>query len=264
MSTIYGAQAPRGRGHEGQGGEPAERPAQGENPNGEKSNGEGAGAARGKRRRALTVAAALLVVATAAAVMPFTPALPVKGIDVEGTSHLSPEEVRSAAGVAEGTPMGRVDVGAAAAGVAGIPWVKSATVKRHWPSSVDVEVVEHVAVAYVEQGDGTHLIDPEGREFTVDAPPPGAIKIAGEAVGDEAVRADAVAVATSISERVRGQVMSIEAKGNHNFVLKLADDRTVVWGAAEDNANKALALETVLQREGREFNVTNPELVTVR
>ena len=47
-------------------------------------------------------------------------------------------------------------------------------------------------------------------------------------------------------------------------MLRLREGRTVVWGAAEDNANKALALESVLQMEGTEFNISNPELVTTR
>ena len=216
------------------------------------------------RRRIITVAVALLFVGAVAAVLPFTQAVPVKGVEVQGANHLSEEEVRAASGIVEGTPMARVDLNDAAAAVAGLDWVRSASVGRHWPSTVVVRVEENVAVAYTENGDGTHLIDAEGREFTVDAPPPGAIKLGGPALAEDGVQADVVAVATSISERARGQVMSIEARGRYDFVLRLADDRSVVWGAAEDNDNKARALETVLQREGREFNVSNPELVTVR
>lgn len=219
-----------------------------------------------RRRRAALAAAAVLVLGAGAAAVPFTPAMPVKGIEVEGTSHLTPAEVEDATGIAEGTPMARVDMRRAAAGVAEMPWVKSATVKRHWPATIDVNVVENAAVAYLkgDGGSGAHLLDAEGREFAVDTPPPGAVELTGSALQDERVRAGAVAVATSISERSREQVRSIEASGSHSYRLKLSDDRTVIWGASEDNNNKALALETVLQREGREFNITNPELVTVK
>lgn len=71
-------------------------------------------------------------------------------------------------------------------------------------------------------------------------------------------------MASSISGPSREAVESIEARSPNTFVLKLNDGRTVVWGASENNANKALALDTVLQREGQEFNISNPQQVTVR
>ena len=75
---------------------------------------------------------------------------------------------------------------------------------------------------------------------------------------------DAVAIAASISSGARAQVAALEANGRYSFVLRLHDNRRVVWGASEDNANKSLAFETVLQREGAEFNISNPELITAR
>ncbi|WP_291314360.1 cell division protein FtsQ/DivIB [Corynebacterium sp. UBA2622] len=265
MSTAYTPQPPRGRHNPGETDDERERPEGKRGPR--RPQGRDARPVAVRRRRRLAAALGGVVLAGAVAgVIPFTPAMPVKSIDIQGTSRLTPSEVEEAAGVAEGTPMARVNMRSAASGVAQMPWVKSATVKRHWPSAIDVNVVENVAVAYVkgENGSGAHLIDAEGREFTVDTPPPGAIELTGSALGDDRVRGDAVAVATSISERARGRVRSIEASGPYTFRLKLDDDRTVVWGASEDNANKALALESVMEREGREFNISNPELVTVR
>ena len=52
--------------------------------------------------------------------------------------------------------------------------------------------------------------------------------------------------------------------GKYTYELRTADGRTVVWGAPEDNENKALALETVLQMDGQRFNIANPQLVTSR
>lgn len=220
--------------------------------------------ARSMRPWIIGAVVAIVVIAAAALILPRTPLLPVKNIAVEGARQLSPEEIVGATGIATGTPMGGVDTHAAAAGVAGLPWVKSATVSRLWPSTIAVDVTEHVAVAYVTGSDGDHLIDASGEEFTVGQAPEGAVEVTGDAAGNEQVRSAAVEVATSISEASRPQVAEIEARGAHNLVLHLSDDRTVVWGASEDNANKALALDTVLQREGSEFNITNPQLVTVR
>ena len=219
---------------------------------------------RARRRTVASVGVSLLVLAAIGAAMPFTPMMPVHGVNVDGNVALTPEEVEELTGIAPETPIGRVDVRAAAEGVAGNPWVKSATVKRDWPSAIQVDVEEYTAVAFVALDDGTHLIDAEGKDFLVADPPPGAMELVGPGIEDEEGKRAAVEIAASISEKARGQVEALDARGPYEYVLRLREGCTVVWGAAEDNANKALALESVLQMEGTEFNISNPELVTSR
>lgn len=219
---------------------------------------------RTRRRTVASVGVSLLVLAGIAAAMPFTPMMPVHGVNVDGNAALTPEQVEELTGIVPETPMGRVDVRAAAEGVAANPWVKSATVKRDWPSSIQVDVEEYTAVAFVALEDGAHLIDAEGKDFLVADPPPGAMELVGPGIEDEEGKRAAVEIAASISEKARGQVEALDARGPYEYVLRLREGRTVVWGAAEDNANKALALESVLQMEGTEFNISNPELVTTR
>ena len=57
---------------------------------------------------------------------------------------------------------------------------------------------------------------------------------------------------------------SLEVKSAYSMTFRLKDDRSVFWGASEDNANKALAFETVLKMEGGQWNISNPELVTTK
>lgn len=219
---------------------------------------------RTRRRTIASVGVSLLVLAGITAAMPFTPMMPVHGVNVDGNAALTPEQVEELTGIVPETPMGRVDVRAAAEGVAANPWVKSATVKRDWPSSIQVDVEEYTAVAFVALEDGAHLIDAEGKDFLVADPPPGAMELVGPGIEDEEGKRAAVEIAASISEKARGQVEALDARGPYEYVLRLREGRTVAWGAAEDNANKALALESVLQMEGTEFNISNPELVTSR
>lgn len=226
----------------------------------------GSGGRRGiPWRRVLgTAGIAVVVLALLWAVVYFTPLFAVKNVEVEGNRHLSQDEVVTAAGVAEDTPLAQVSMRGTGANVVSLPWVKSATVSRKWPSTVVIEVEENTAVAYVNGSGGAHLIDPEGKEFAQDTPPEDAVELTGSAEGDDSARKDAADIAASLSEPGRAAVKSIEAKSKYEFVLRLKDDRTIVWGASEDNANKALAVDTVLQREGSEFNVTNPRQVTVK
>ncbi|MBF4546879.1 MULTISPECIES: cell division protein FtsQ/DivIB [Corynebacterium] len=213
------------------------------------------------RRAIAIVAGCVALVLAVVAVLPFTPAMPVDDVNVEGAVNLPAEEVKSLSGVETGTPMGRVDVRRAAQDVAANPWVDSVTVKRNWPNAVDVTVVEHTPVAWIDQGGEPHLINSEGKDFVVAQPPVGAVQLVG--ISEEQLP-KAVEVASAITDVARPQVRELTRDGDHSFVLKLDGDRTVTWGASEDNRNKALALETVLQLDGKTFNISNPELVTSR
>lgn len=213
------------------------------------------------RRAIAVVIGCITLIAAVVAALPFTPAMPVDAVNVEGAVNLPAEEVEALSGIEAGTPMGRVDVRGAAHRVAGNPWVDSATVKRQWPNAVDITVVEHTPVAWLDQSGEPHLINSEGKDFVIAQPPVGAVQLTG--IGDEQMR-EAVEVAAAITDPARPQVRELTTDGAHNFVLKVEGDRTVVWGAAEDNRNKALALETVLQLPGQSFNISNPELVTSR
>lgn len=216
-----------------------------------------------RRRAALSIGGCIGIVAVLAAVAPFTPVVPMRGINVHGNHVLTEEYVQQLADIAPDTPMGRVDVRRAAQNIAADPWVETVTVSRDWPSSVDVEVTEHVAVAFIAQDDGTHLIDSNGVDFLVAEPPPQAIELVGAPVEDAEAMAAVVDIAASISERARNEIAAIDV-APLNHVLRTNDGRTIVWGASEDNENKSYALEAVLQMEGREFNITNPQLVTSR
>lgn len=216
-----------------------------------------------RRRAALSIGGCIGIVAVLAAVAPFTPVVPMRGINVHGNHVLTQEYVQQLADIAPDTPMGRVDVRRAAQNIAADPWVETVTVSRDWPSSVDVEVTEHVAVAFIVQDDGTHLIDSNGVDFLVAEPPPQAIELVGAPIEDAEAMAAVVDIAASISERARNEVAAIDV-APLNHVLRTNDGRTIVWGASEDNENKSYALEAVLQMEGREFNITNPQLVTSR
>lgn len=214
-----------------------------------------------KRRSVIVVIACLVFVALVAAAMPFTPMMPVRGIGVDGNVNLTDAQVQDETGIELDTPIGRVDVRGAAQRLASNPWVESVTVSRNWPNAVDVQITEHVPVAWVDEGGEPHLIDRQGNDFVVADPPPGAVQLDG--VAPEQME-DAVEVAASLSDRARPRVRALTADGPYSFVLVLDDERTVFWGSNDDNHNKAIALETVLQMEGTAFNISNPELVTAR
>lgn len=211
---------------------------------------------RGGRRIALLVVAAVVVWAF--------PVFKVSAIEVTGNERVTEETVWELTGVPEGENLLRVDTVAAASGVVSDPWVSAATVTRQLPSTLKVELEERTVVAYREGDDGPVLIDSEGAPFIVESPPEGAVLVTGDAADEEPVLAGAVDIAAAIPAEVREQVATLEAESPRSYTFVLHDGRRVYWGASTDNANKALAMETVLHRDGSEWDISNPELVTVR
>ncbi|WP_165242584.1 cell division protein FtsQ/DivIB [Corynebacterium lizhenjunii] len=208
---------------------------------------------------AATIACVLAVCAAAVGAVYAFPLLKVEEFTYEGLDHVTEEEAQQAAGIVVGDNLMRIDAQQAAAQVAQLPWVHSATVARVLPREVHIRVEERQAVAYVESAEGPRLVDDRGYEFIIDVPPAEAVELVG---GDDF--ADAVEVLAALPEELRAQARSVDVADRFNLVFYLDDDRVVEWGANEDNADKARAFATVLKMEGQRWNISNPELVVSR
>ncbi len=217
-----------------------------------------------RKKILLAVGGVLAVILLALGVLWAFPILRVTGYEVSGNAHSPEEYVVDATGVNLGDNLVRVDAGAAAQGVAELPWVRSATVTRQWPGTLGVEIVERQALMYSSEGDGDHLIDTEGRPFVIDVPPEGAIEVSGSLREDPEALGGVAEALMAMPEHVRALIAEVEVPGLNEISLRLHDGRTIFWGASESNHDKALAVQTVIQREGGHWNVSNPSLVTVR
>lgn len=211
----------------------------------------------------IAAAAAALVVALGAAAWAF-PFFKVSTFEINGNVNVDSAQVQEATGIAQGSNLLRTDARGAAAGVASLPWVSSATVTRQFPDTIVVEVKERDVVAFVDATDGPHLIDENGQEFFIDTPPESAVEVVGDAEPGTPEMASAVEIIASIPPQQRAPIAALAAEGPNSFIIRMEDGRTVNWGANEDNANKALALETVLKMDGKDWDITNPELVSRR
>lgn len=161
----------------------------------------------GRRRlRWVVVVGVLLALVLAAAGALVSPVLDVDRVQVVGVYRTTPEQVREAAGVEAGAPLAGVDEAGAAAGVAALPWVAEADVRRRWPGTVVVEVRERVPAAVVTTASGgTAVVDGTGWVVEVReaaAEPAGLPALEGVVAPDEVGRrlgteADAVLAAAA-------------------------------------------------------------------
>lgn len=201
------------------------------------------------RRLALQLGPGAAVVAVLGWLLWGSPVLAVHSVEVDGAETLTAAEVVGVAGIVEGTPLLRVDLGAAEARVARLPQVATVEVTRGWPRSVVVTVVERAPVAVVEQAGSRSLVDADGVFFdTVTGPTPaGVVPLDVPDPGpDDRVTRAALAALVALPRELRADVTAAAATTPEDVTLVLADGTTVLWGSAEHAGDKADALVALL------------------
>ena len=211
-----------------------------------------------------TILVTLLAVALGL-VLYFTPLMSARAVEVSGTEVVTREEVLAAAQVQVGTPLLQIDTDAVADRVAGIRRVASTRVQRGYPSALRITIAERIPLAVKDFPDGPHLFDRDGVDFASAPPPPGLpyLDVDNPGPTDLPTKA-ALEVMAALPPDVVAQVGRVAAPSVASIMLTLADGRTVVWGTTERTDEKADKLAALLTQPGREYDVSSPDLPTVK
>jgi cell division protein FtsQ len=191
----------------------------------------------------------------------------VSEIEVYGAAEPRAAQVRLATGVTAGTALLAVDTDAAARRVSAVvPQVGRVEVTRGWPGTLTVTVTERTAVAVAASGTGPMLVDATGLAYEPAGRPPPALPrlaVARVAPGDPGTSA-ALATLAALPPSVRQRVEVVEVSGPSSVTLRLAGGKQVRWGSPDDSARKAAVLEVLLSQRGDSYDVSAPDLPTVR
>ncbi|MCC3333340.1 FtsQ-type POTRA domain-containing protein [Nocardia abscessus] len=208
---------------------------------------------------------AVCVLAVVCAVAWFTPVLSVRTVRIEGAVAVSEQQVRDVLEIPSGRSMLRIDTTPVARRVASIPKVRTARVQRVFPSTVRVTVVERTAVLFYDSPQGAHLLDADGVEFAVEPTPIGVPKLITEHPGDaDPLTRAAVSILAIVPPALAVQVSEVAARSISDISLNLKDGRTVLWGGTNDAERKSAVVLPLLTRPGTVFDVSSPNLVTVK
>ncbi|QBJ94866.1 FtsQ-type POTRA domain-containing protein [Rhodococcus sp. ABRD24] len=222
--------------------------------------------ARSLRRKVFLLSGvAVTIVAVLFAVLWFSPLMSVRKIEFVGDGVLTEEELLPVLGIAEGTPLLQIDTGAAARRIAGNPRVAEARVQRNYPSTVRLTVTERIPVAFFDSPQGTHLLDSDGVDFAIEPPPFGTVRLVTPAPGSEdPATTAALGVLEALPPLVRGQVAEVAAPTISSVSVRLMDGRVVVWGGVDNSTRKSAVVSALLTQPGQTFDVSSPELPTVK
>jgi cell division protein FtsQ len=198
-------------------------------------------------------------------VLYFTPVMAARETVISGLNTVSKEEVEQAAAIVPRTPLLQIDTDAVAERVATIRRVASARVQREYPSTLRITVAERVPVVVKDYPDGPHLFDRDGVDFASAPPPPGLPFLDADNPGpsDDPTKA-ALQVLLALRPEVSGQVSRIAAPSVASITLTLVDGREVIWGTTDRTEEKALKLGALLTQPGRTYDVSSPDLPTVK
>jgi cell division protein FtsQ len=222
------------------------------------------GTVRGLKLALATVGLTLVTVALGL-VLYFTPVMSARSIIVTGIGAVTRDQVLDAAQVRIGTPLLQINTDGVADRVAAIRRVASARVQRQYPSALRITIVERVPVVVKDFPDGPHLYDRDGVDFATAPPPPALpyIDVDNPGPTDPATKA-VLAVLLALRPEIVAQVGRIAAPSVASITLTLSDGRTVIWGTNDRTEEKAEKLAALLTRPGRIYDVSSPDLPTVK
>ncbi|RKS09843.1 cell division protein FtsQ [Nocardiopsis sp. Huas11] len=196
--------------------------------------------------------------------------LVVRGIEVTGLDRVSSEEVVAAVGVPTGTPLIRVDLDRSAARAESLDLVESATVRRGWPATLRVEVVERRPLLALRVGDEYRLVDGDGVRIEDSSTRPGThplVRVTGEIEGNDAVRA-AADIVEQAPDSLLAQIQLIDATDTGAITVELGNGALVEWGDPERTEDKSEILRVLMREhppaEERVYDVGTPDLAIVR
>ncbi len=222
------------------------------------------GAVRGLKTALILLLLAVVTVGLGL-VLYFTPAMSTRSIVIVGISAVTRDEVLDAAKVRTGTPLLQINTNGVADRVAAIRRVASARVQRQYPSTLRISIVERIPMVVKDFPDGPHLFDRDGVDFATAPPPPALpyLDVDNPGPGDAPTRA-ALAVLLALRPEVAGQVGRIAAPSVASITLTLTDGRVVVWGTTDHTDEKAEKLAALLTQPGHTYDVSSPDLPTVK
>lgn len=224
---------------------------------------------RRRRRYLLTAAGALAALLGLVAVLYFSPLLPVRHIEVTGNDLVTDQRANELLSDLYGEPMPQVGTGDVRQRLAEENAVAEVSAHLQLPSTLHVEVIEHLPVAEVHQDDDVMLYSEHGEVIRTFAGPEQleagdyatALIDSEAALNDEAVFGAIVEVLGELPIEARDQLDSAAAESIDSVQLDLTDGRTVVWGSAERGGEKAAVLQAVLASEDEEF--TEVEVIDI-
>ncbi|MFM9095437.1 MAG: cell division protein FtsQ/DivIB [Actinomycetes bacterium] len=187
--------------------------------------------------------------------------LTVKKIEVRGNQVVSQDSILELAQVAPNIQLLRLNVSQTSQRIKTISQIKSVDVRRGWPETLVIEVVERTPLAVTDIPEGRYLIDESGVAYqpvTFDANLP---LIFGS---DDQNRAIGIKAWQSFPTWLQAEVVSTTVDNPNSIWFLLTSGRRVDWGNLDKANEKAAVLKVLRRMAASTYDVATPEVPVVK
>ena len=194
----------------------------------------------------------------------------VENVTVSGVSHLTDHEITRIAAVPDDSTLLRLDEDGIKQRLSQNAWVQSVEVKRVFPDTVELDIVEREPAAavrvnekstWVVADDGAWLsaatnADWEKDPRIVDVNASISAPVSGVACDDEGIM-NALKVVAALGERTKGELDTISAPSAAKTSLNLKNGVSVAFGDASEVAAKEAAIWGILDKLSGQVSYIN-------
>lgn len=199
----------------------------------------------------------------------------VNNVQVNGSLHLTSQEIASIAAVSDDSTLLRLDSKGIEERLEDNAWVQSASIHRVFPDTIVIDIVEREpgAVAkindksnWVISTDGTWLSaattdDWENAMKIIDVSPSMSAPISGSDCTDGGIL-NALEILNSISDDLKSRIVSISAESSIKTSLNLEDGVTVAFGDSSDIDVKEAVINSLLDEYAGKISYINVRVPT--
>lgn len=210
----------------------------------------------GRRRLRVVIGLGALVAAIGAAYgITRSPVLDVDRVIVSGAVSTNSDLISRAGRLDDRPQLADVEPAVVADALERLPWVDRASVVRHWPGTVEIEIIERMPIATIAaEGGGWALVDRTGRVLAVqDSGPQDLAQVIapGAPAPGRQVHPSAQAglsVVEALPATLSQLLETVTVADDQTILLGLKATPTVTFGPAEQVRPKLVALSTLLAR----------------
>lgn len=206
---------------------------------------------KAKRRRRVVLATGGAVAAFMAAIVAgavYSPVLALREVTVDGAKILSTDQIRGALAPLEGTPLPQISAADVTALLQPLVQIKSVTTQARPPSTLHVQILERIPVAFLKQGETYQLVDVDGVPLGTSADPAAVPLpvISGEGTRAAELFPAITSVLGALPPDVLARLSDASAESADAVELKLIDGQRIIWGNAGEKELKARVLQALL------------------
>lgn len=215
--------------------------------------------ARARRMRALVLLSGMVLLVVAFAVVYGSSLFSIRSVQVEGTKRLTTMQVKAKAAVPVDATLLRLPASAIEHRLEQNAWVASASVKRAFPHTLRIVIVERRAVALLSSSDALWPIDRSGvvlakesldttTALTVIRDVPRLKPRVGGQLSSPVLE-NALAVVSGISDGLRKKTEAVSAPAIGETTLLTSGGVEVLVGKATDLATKDVIAQRILRQQ---------------